>query len=50
MTSLAVRHTKKLTQAEIQALYPLVNTGRAYYVDLNSWAFVDKIIELWFET
>ena len=44
------RLSKVLTQSEIQQLYPLVNTGRDYYVDVNSHHLVDKIIELWFET
>jgi hypothetical protein len=50
MTSLAKRHTKKLTTAEIQALYPYVNTGREWHVDENSFELVDKIVKLWFET
>ena len=41
---------KVLTQSEIQQLYPLVNTGREWHIDVNSYELVDKIIELWFET
>ena len=37
------RLSKKLTQAEIQQLYPLVNTGREWYVDVNSHELVDKM-------
>ena len=44
------RLSKVLTQSEIQQLYPLVNTGREWHIDVNSYQLVDKIIELWFET
>ena len=43
------RLSKVLTQSEIQQLYPLVNTGREWHIDVNSHQLVDKIIELWFE-
>lgn len=42
--------TKVLTQADIQKLYPLVNSERGWKIDVNSHKLVDKIIELWFET
>lgn len=41
---------KVLTQSEIQQLYPLVNSDRDWKIDVNSYQFVDRIIELWFET
>lgn len=44
------RLSKVLTQSEIQQLYPLVNTGREWHIDVNSHQLVYKIIELWFET
>jgi hypothetical protein len=44
------RLSKVLTQSEIKQLYPLVNTGREWHIDVNSPKLVDKIIELWFET
>ena len=44
------RLSKVLIQSEIQQLYPLVNTGREWCIDVNSHELVDKIIELWFET
>jgi hypothetical protein len=48
--SLQKQHTKILTQKEIQNLYPLVNSGRNWHIDINSYELVDKIIELWFES
>jgi len=42
--------SKTLTQSEIQKLYPQVNDSDRYYIDVNSYQFVDRIIELWFET
>lgn len=39
-----------LTNEDIQKLYPYVNTGREYHVDVNSYELLDKIIELWFQT
>jgi len=41
---------KHLTKKEIQELFPLVNTGREYYVNTQNYEIVDKIIELWFRT
>ena len=42
--------SKLLTLAEIQKLYPLVNSERDWKIDVNSHQLVDKIIELWFES
>jgi len=42
--------TKKLTQSEIQQLYPLVNSQQDWKIDVRTHKLVDKIIELWFET
>lgn len=49
MTQLQQIHTKLLTRAEIEALYPLVNNERDWQIDVNSHELVDKIIALWFE-
>lgn len=49
MNNIIPRFSKTLTQSEIQELYPFVNTGRNWIIDINSHELVDKIIELWFE-
>jgi hypothetical protein len=39
-----------ISQAEVQELFPKVNQGRDTYVDPKTQQFVEKIIELWFQT
>ena len=50
MEELQKVYAQKLSHDEINALFHFVNTGREYYVDPNSPQFLDKIIELWFDT
>jgi len=39
----------EISHEEIQRLFPKVNDGQRYHVDTNTWQFVDRIIEEWFE-
>ena len=39
----------EISHEEIQRLFPKVNDGQRYHVDANTWQFVDRIIEEWFE-
>jgi len=48
--NLTPKLSKLLTLAEIQKLYPLVNSERDWKIDVNSHQLVDKIIELWFKS
>lgn len=42
-----IRH--EITLQEIQKIFPKVNDGSRYHVDVNTWQFIDRIIEEWFE-
>ncbi|MFA7307600.1 MAG: hypothetical protein WC026_13110 [Hyphomicrobium sp.] len=39
----------EISNEEIQNLFPKVNDGSRWYVDTNTFEFVDAIIEQWFE-
>jgi len=39
----------EISNEEIQRLFPKVNDGSRWHVDVNTWQFVDAIIEEWFE-
>lgn len=39
----------EISHEEIQRLFPKVNDGSRWHVDVNTWEFVDAIIDAWFE-
>lgn len=50
MDKLANIITQTLVQADIEKLMPEINTGREWYIDPESYQFIDKVIEMWFRT
>ncbi len=39
----------EISHEEIQKLFPKINNGRKWHVDVNTYQFIDAIIDEWFE-